>query len=515
MLYAAEGGAWHLSVSGKEQTMNGPSESSLIYRKVIAYMQTTGQICLQEQNNPEAQTAFPGILAGVSGGADSMVMLHILTRCSRENGFELRVLHVNHGIRGAEADRDEALVHDWCTEEGIPFMSVRMNVPRLSRSLGMGEEMTGRFVRRRALEDAAEGSRIALAHNQEDLAETVIQHLCRGSSLRGMTGIRPVSGAYIRPLLCLSRREILSYAESEGILFHTDSTNLEDGYTRNRIRHHVMPLLDAEVHEKAALHIARTASLMAQAEDYLHDQGRKALENAGVYFEKPDGRKGILLQTKLKEEPQIIQTYAVRCALENLLERQEDIHSVHIEETLGLFKAGRGKEICLPGRLRAARTGQGVELAPEAEKGKVNPEDKGFPEIVFHPSQAPLDLVTPWGCFRIRTFPWTGGIIEEKQYTKWFDYDKINDMLCIRTRKPSDYLVLDGAGHIKALRRVFIDDKIPREKRDKLPLLAQDREILWLAGGRMGAGCRVSERTVTIMEVTFVPGTGADQDWTD
>ena len=156
------------------------------------------------------------VVAGVSGGADSVAMLHILKSIQKEFGFSLEAVHIHHGIRGKEADRDEALVKKICEEWQIPFQSYHYPVPRLSREWKLGEEETGRIVRKQAFaeekkklgfSEKREGGmgrfRIALAHNRNDLAETMLHHLARGTGLRGLSGIHPCNGEIIRPVLCL------------------------------------------------------------------------------------------------------------------------------------------------------------------------------------------------------------------------------------------------------------------------------------------------------------------------
>ena len=190
------------------------------------------------------------VLAGVSGGSDSMAMLRILKELQGKLDFTLRVVHIHHGIRGKEADRDQSFVENICRKWQIPCTVYCYDVPGLSREWKLGEEETGRIVRKEAFQrEAAVCGRkdseikIALAHNQEDLAETMLHNLCRGTGLRGLCTMRPVDGEIIRPILCLSRDKIAEYLKEKKISHIQDSTNLSDEYTRNRIRHHILPIL--------------------------------------------------------------------------------------------------------------------------------------------------------------------------------------------------------------------------------------------------------------------------------
>ena len=221
---------------------------------------------------------------GVSGGSDSMAMLRILKELQGKLDFTLRVVHIHHGIRGKEADRDQSFVENICRKWQIPCTVYCYDVPGLSREWKLGEEETGRIVRKEAFQrEAAVCGRkdseikIALAHNQEDLAETMLHNLCRGTGLRGLCTMRPVDGEIIRPILCLNRDKIAEYLKEKKISHIQDSTNLSDEYTRNRIRHHILPMLEQQVNGKAAAHMAETAARISQAEEYLTQQSCRVL----------------------------------------------------------------------------------------------------------------------------------------------------------------------------------------------------------------------------------------------
>ena len=225
-------------------------------REVLAYIKQNRMIGKNEV-----------VLAGVSGGSDSMAMLHILKELQGKLDFTLRVVHVHHGIRGKEADRDQSFVENICRKWQIPCTVYCYDVPGLSREWKLGEEETGRIVRKEAFQREAAACvrkdskiKIALAHNQEDLAETMLHNLCRGTGLRGLCTMRPADGEIIRPILCLSRDKIAEYLKEKKIFHIQDSTNLSDEYTRNRIRHHILPMLEQQVNGKAAAHMAETAA---------------------------------------------------------------------------------------------------------------------------------------------------------------------------------------------------------------------------------------------------------------
>ena len=189
------------------------------------------------------------VVAGVSGGADSVCLLFVLLKIREEIPFSLHGVHVNHGIR-KEAGEDAAYVEQLCSQFGLPFILVKENVRERAAAEKRSEEEMGRLVRYQAFESVMKSvgaNKIAVAHNSNDQAETMLFHLFRGSGLSGLCGIRPVRDHIIRPILCLERKEIEQYLEERKIAYCKDATNEEDDYTRNRIRHHILPYAEQEI----------------------------------------------------------------------------------------------------------------------------------------------------------------------------------------------------------------------------------------------------------------------------
>ena len=287
-------------------------------QKVKRFMTETGML----QNCSE-------IILGVSGGPDSMTMLHILNGLRDEFGYRLRVVHVNHGIRGKEALRDQQMVEKICSEWKIPCAVYNYDVPALALSWKMGTEEAGRKVRRIAFEKEKENAvaileqvRVALAHNQNDMAETMLHHLARGTGIRGLCSLKPLNGEIIRPLLCLERSEIVNYVEENSIQTVLDSSNMEDDYTRNRIRRHILPLIEQEVNPRAVTHMAEASEIFGQAEAYFT---KLAGEMAAGYRKAKD--RYVLDHEFFKKET-IIQTYVIREILEESVQKFGEVKAV-------------------------------------------------------------------------------------------------------------------------------------------------------------------------------------------
>ncbi|MBQ5356949.1 MAG: tRNA lysidine(34) synthetase TilS, partial [Oscillospiraceae bacterium] len=207
-----------------------------------------------------------GIVAAVSGGCDSSVLLHVLWRLSTEMGFKILCAHINHNLRGSESERDEAFVRSLCRKYGIECRVLSANVADYAEKHRLSTEEAGRKFRyeffERCAEELGENAKIATAHSLSDCAETYIFNSARGASLSGICGIPPVRGRIIRPLIEFSREQIEAYAEEHGLDYVTDSTNLTDEYTRNKIRHGVIPVMK-EINpgfEKAFLRLSKNLS---------------------------------------------------------------------------------------------------------------------------------------------------------------------------------------------------------------------------------------------------------------
>ena len=218
------------------------------------------------------------VCAALSGGADSVALTHFLWKNREQLGITLTACHLNHCLREEESFRDQRFVEDFCRERSIPLTLRTVDIAALARKNGLSVEECGREERYRLFEElcAGEHSLVATAHTQSDNVETVVFHLCRGTGLKGLTGIPPKRGKIIRPLILATREEVEGYCQREGLPYVTDSSNLQDVYSRNRVRHRVLPELEA-VHPGAKEAIARLSRTLALEEDFLEEEGRRYL----------------------------------------------------------------------------------------------------------------------------------------------------------------------------------------------------------------------------------------------
>ena len=446
------------------------------------------------------------VVAGVSGGADSVCLLFILLQMRKQRPFDLVAVHVNHKIR-EEAGEDAAFVEALCRRWDCPYRYVEEDVARYARERHLSEEEAGRLVRygafERVLEErgAPEG-RIAVAHNQNDNGETVLFHLFRGSGLRGLSGIRPVRERVIRPLLCVSREEIERFLEENGISYCIDRTNSEDTYTRNKIRHHILSYARREICSRAVPHIYDASVMIGEADAFIRDCAEKAFGRCGRVTPKE-----ILFDIAAyeREEP-FIRRQVLLLAMERMAEGGKDISMVHIRLLSELFTRAENGRLDLPGGLCAWREYGRVRLA-YSSAGQI-------PDTV--------ELIIPgtvrWGkeiSLTCRLFPCEKSInIQEKTYTKWIDYDKIVKSLVLRTRRVGDYLQIRADGGRKSLKSFMINEKIPAAVRDEMPLVADGSHIVWIPGYRISGHYKIDRRTRTILQMKMTGGNtdgGEDQ----
>lgn len=430
---------------------------------------------------------LPGelVVVGLSGGADSVCLLLLLDRLREVLGIGLRAVHVHHGLRGDEADRDEAFSRKLAGRLGVPFVCVHVDAAGYAKQHGMSVEEAGRCLRYEALEReraAAGAAKIAVAHHGDDQAETILYNLFRGTGLKGLGGMSPMRGRIIRPLLFADRKEILAYLEENGEGYCEDSSNAEDDYCRNRLRHKILPLVKEMVNERAQENILQAGAMAAEADRYFEKKAGEILAMYLLAREKPAGI-GIPAEVLKKEEP-IIASYVVRDMVGRACGSKKDITHVHIGQVLSLLEKPVGRSIDLPCAQKAVRTYGELWItdAKEAETVDENPANS-LPSLEF------------------TAFPYKKGQeIPKNRYTKWFDYDKINSTLSVRYRKAGDYFMLAGERR-KTLKAFFIDEKIPKEERDRIPLVADGSHILWIVGYRISEHYKITEETETVLQI--------------
>lgn len=446
------------------------------------------------------------VLAGVSGGADSVCLLRVLCDLRARMGFSLSAVHVEHGIRGEESLSDAAFVRELCQTLEVPLLSFSVDAPGRAGERHQSLEEAARDLRYECFYEACRqlgANRLAVAHHGDDCAETLLFHLSRGTGIRGLCGIVPVrkleqvEATLIRPLLCLTRADIEQMLQDFGQDYRTDSTNLDESLSRNRIRSQVLPQL-RQINPAAVSHMVRTAGYMEEVCAYLDAAAWEAGAHLIRYVPEAGHPQEIRIRRSgFTELPGVLQKNLLQRLLGELAGSRKDITATHVEQVQALFAAQVGKHSDLPYQMQAEAGYEEVFLKRRNRKEN----DKELPTQELDTSGG----IQQFNGMEItaKLFPFDGNFqqIPEKTYTKWFDYDKIKDTVQIRTRRPGDRIqVRSGGGH-KKLKDYLIDSKIPQSQRDSLVLLADGKEIIWVVGMRISEAYKITQETKRILSV--------------
>ncbi|MDP8213627.1 MAG: tRNA lysidine(34) synthetase TilS [Candidatus Euphemobacter frigidus] len=456
------------------------------------------------------------ILVAVSGGADSVALLHLLYRLKEEEDLKLTVVHLDHGLRGQASEADSRWVRELAGRLDIPCLVERRVVSAKLRRGGHSPEESARDVRYTFFRDLSERTGIntlALGHHADDQAETVLLKLLRGCHPAGLGGMRPyrLDGTLrlIRPLLEIRRRELVDFLSAIGESFREDISNRDRRFLRNRLRHELLPLLETEYNPRIREVLVHLAGMERKRDDYLKDRMHESFQAVAAELEQ-----GLVLDLPLFKQ---LSSFEQGEILRELLWKAgfNDPHRRVHRDLERIIKGPSGRRLTLPGRLTVLKEQQrliikkgpgGVtgfrafsrELAVPGETeieliraGIVVREYPRPPEITFRPGPG---LKRYW-----EDYP-GGGVLKE-----YLDRDTVVLPLLVRSRRPGDrYQPLGTAGNRK-IKKILIDEKVPGSLRDLIPIIADAEKIIWLAGYRPDHRCRVREETRTILEISLVP----------
>lgn len=479
------------------------------------------------------QMLSPGdkVVAGVSGGADSVCLLFVLLEWAKKYSLQLIVVHVDHGIR-EDSPEDARFVEELCREQNLVFCLERIELKSLAKAGRMSEEEAGRRARYEIFQRIAGqrgAGKIAVAHNCNDRAETMLFNLFRGSGITGLRSIRPVRGEIIRPLLCLERQEIEGYLMERGLTYRTDSTNDKDDYARNRIRHHILPYAEDHIARGCIPRMAQTADMLLETEDYLEQETGKAYEKCVAGLGSDNIVRRVTISEFISLHPVIQKRLLLKLAKE-LSPEQKDITYLHIGNLVELFNREGNRTICLPHHIRCRRQYKEVilERVEELPDGLKYSDGLKHSDRIKHPDRmqemmsvmveqdriSPNGLSIPAGDLGIMEFKVfsRGEIfhencinIPENQCTKWFDYDKMRKPLELRTRRTGDYFCIKGSQNGQMLHKkvkdYMIGEKIPYQERSQILLIAEENHILWVVGYRISEYYKISKNTKRILQV--------------
>jgi tRNA(Ile)-lysidine synthase len=435
------------------------------------------------------------VIAAVSGGPDSMALLHLLTCLKPVLKFDLAVAHLNHGLR-PEAQAEADFVRGYCQQEGIAFYSRQLDVGKLARQQKQSVEEAGRESRYRYFAElAAElgAARIATAHHQDDNAETVLLNLVRGSGIKGLRGIRPLNGMIIRPLLCLTRQDIEEYLQTHAIKYCIDESNYSTDYLRNRIRHQLLPLLKQEYNPRIVENLNQLAEIAA-AENEVMELPTSRL--AKEIIKRNTADELVLEGTAIRNLHPAYQRRIIRQALFNWQgERGWDFTDVELVRNL-LSKSGSTKRLQLKKGLYVKKVYDQLIFSAQL------PKQISFNYKVTVPGEVHIPEIDQSFSF---------DLIERKDFRPaaddfYLDFDKIKGELYLRSRRAGDWFQPQGMQGRKKIKDFFIDLKIPQAQRNTIPLLAAAEEVYAVIGYRISRIAAVDSGTKRVLLIKTVSG---------
>ncbi|TCK87856.1 tRNA(Ile)-lysidine synthase [Natranaerovirga hydrolytica] len=439
------------------------------------------------------------IVVGVSGGADSICLLHILYALKDTLNITLSAVHINHGLRKEAAIEDAAFVKALCQKFEIPCYDYYYNIKEVAKKEKVSEEEAGRIIRyNRFLKVCNEkiNGKIAVGHHMDDNAETILLNLIRGTGIKGLTGIQPIRGKIIRPLLNTSRKEIMDYLSKYNIAYREDLSNYQAIYTRNKVRLNVIPYIEKNINPNFVKKIVKTANILQEDNDFIQEYAYE--KYTIIKKEEANNSIKLYLEGFLKEHI-AIRKRVVQLAIKHI-STEKNIEAAHINQIIQLAHKEVSKQINLPNSIVVKKNYSTLDFFID-ENNSMNKM------AIEYGIKIPSKVHIMEGNKTIITKILKNEkdiTMTKKPYTKCFDYDKIENTLCVRTRKSGDFIKLKGLNGRKKLKDFFIDEKIPKETRDQILLIADEKNILWIIGYRSSDEYKVTKQTKNILMIEIL-----------
>ncbi len=440
-----------------------------------------------KENIKEYRMIEPGdlVIVAVSGGPDSLALLHILRVLQPDLAFRLYVAHVDHCLRGRQAEEEACWVRETAREWGLPCTVTKIDVPAIARDKGLSFEEAGHFVRKKCFLDLLQtigAQKIALGHQADDQAETLLMHFFVGTGLDGLQGIAPVNLPLIRPLLPLRREEIELYCQENGLKPRRDPSNEDNAFLRNRIRNQVIPWLEEKINPNLVGTLNRTAQIIQGDEDYLQ---KELVSLLPVYLKKMPCGSCIGLGGWETLHPSM-QRRLIRYAYEeqqNAAEKKQGLPFGHVEEVRHFAETGQtGKVLHLPGRVRVAKGYGEISFyheiqSPEAagEEGEINEQFLKIPGETYLPETGQR-IITKL-VEKVEQLADEKGV---KQETIIISCAGGLPKLSVRSRRPGDRIAVPGMTGTKKLKTILNEKRIPLGRRNRILLICVENNIVWI-----------------------------------
>jgi tRNA(Ile)-lysidine synthase len=437
------------------------------------------------------------VIVAFSGGPDSTCLLYILNELKVELGITLLGAHLNHCLRGLESDKDEDYAKKTCENLNIDFYSKRVDIHRISREKNISCEMAGREVRYEFFEELmnkSNASKIALAHNANDQAETILMRIMRGTGIEGMVGIKPVRDKiYVRPILHISRSEVERYCKAYNIHPRIDKSNLETIYARNKVRLDLIPYIEENFNSDIINTINRLSDILKKDNDYLENISDSEYKKHCVI-----GDQMVIINKGAFLQHEAIVSRIIRRALFSVNHNLYNFEKIHIWNIIELQKNDTGKTTMLPQDIIAENCYGNIHIHIHIHKKVSEVNNKEYllkvNEKNFIQS---LNRVVEIDVKSYLQFEEVKG----NDFIVYFDNDKIEEPITLRYRKQGDKFTPLGMKGNKKLKDLFMDLKIHKDKRNEIPLICFGSDIAWVVGYRISEKFKVSKDTKNILQI--------------
>ncbi len=459
------------------------------------------------------------VLIGVSGGPDSMSLLHALIVLSGFMGIRLGVAHLNHCLRGIESDRDEKFVISVAQKHGLPFFVEKKNIFQEKEKTGLSIEEAGREARYHFFNSICRSMRfdkVAVAHHQGDNAEQILLNLLRGSGPSGIRGIPPVRENIIRPLIQTSRAEIIHFLELQKIDFVIDKTNEDDLFQRNRIRHQLIPLLESNYNPKISETLIRLGNILRTEEEWISNIITPFYDKATLTSDRH--RRTLSISELLNFHP-ALQRRIIRKAIQAIKGNLRKISYSHIDAITDMIKnIAPDSRLDLPDRIRIIKQDSRLIVQKETQNLRISPmsAEKSDPvsfKYTVSRSAAEsqklihIDEIKAWISFRKTECHLIPNLSGQDSQVAFFDWDRLEFPLIIRNFRAGDRFSPLGMNGTQKLKNFFINNKIKSTLRASVPLFLSGGTIIWVGGARISELAKITPETQIVLRIEISPET--------
>lgn len=430
------------------------------------------------------------ILVGFSGGSDSTALLLALWHLKSKYGYSLIAAHVNYNLRGEDSIKDEEFVKEFCFKRNISLVIHNIKIDTKSNLENQAREI--RFTYFNKLINLYNAQKIALGHNKEDQAETIIYRMFRGSGYTGMKGISPKSGTLIHPLLCFSRNEITEYLSQEDIQWREDLSNKESTFTRNKIRNEMLPWITENLNPKVINKLYNASEIFSETDYILHEMAKRRLLTAQIKHTKNEYRFSLSV---IKKTLPVLRFYIYKEVYSKLNNNEQDFYHNNFNEIEAILNSDGSKRITLPHDIYVFKEyNELIFTDKDYSKGFDIENSKEITSLRNRLTFEDCRIIMK----KLKKLPQKRYLYEDR-YTAYIDLDKTSFPLIIRHRQPGDKFSPLGMIHTKKLKDFFIDEKVPKFERDKVLLFCDNEKIIWVAGHRIDNRVSTSSETKNIL----------------